>query len=118
MSEAQAAFDKLAMPACPQQLSSPVLHSVLSHPEIVPRIFGAKGVGSQGDGCAQMVARSLEDQQALCHFLRAQLKMRPFPLTLGALFRPRPVDMQPLRWCRVMLSSVVMRSHCAASLRG
>ena len=65
MVEAQAAFDRFAMPACPEELTSPVLHQVLTYGPLQPHIWGGKGVGSQGDGSAQFVARSREDQQAV-----------------------------------------------------
>lgn len=94
MIEAQAAFDQYAIPACPQQLTSPVLHSVLTHPKVLPHIFGAKGVGSQGDGCAQMVARSLEDQKALLKILAEELHMRPFPLTMTSA--------SPIKTCLIL----------------
>jgi hypothetical protein len=31
----------------------------------LPHIWGGKGVGSQGDGTAQILARSADDQQAV-----------------------------------------------------
>lgn len=56
MVEYQAAFDECAMPMCPSQLTAPNLHKVLGHPTLQPHIWGGKGVGSQGDGCAQVRA--------------------------------------------------------------
>ena len=50
MNKAQAQFDKYAKPLCPEQLTMPVLYSLLCHPSIQSYIFGGKGVGSQGDG--------------------------------------------------------------------
>ncbi|MBN2472445.1 MAG: GHMP kinase, partial [Anaerolineae bacterium] len=58
MVEAQANFDRYAAPACPEQLTAPVLHSVLNYEPLQPYIWGGKGVGSQGDGTAQLLARS------------------------------------------------------------
>ena len=43
MNEAQAAFRKFAVPASPEQLSSPWLYRVLSEPKIQKHIFGGKG---------------------------------------------------------------------------
>ncbi|EKX38902.1 hypothetical protein GUITHDRAFT_158466 [Guillardia theta CCMP2712] len=62
MTYAQEQFDKFAIPACPSQLTAPKLHATLTHPSIQPLVWGGKGVGSQGDGCAQFVARSEEAQ--------------------------------------------------------
>ena len=58
MTEAQAAFDRHAAPFCAEQLRAPRLHALLSWPKLQPLIYGAKGVGSQGDGTAQLVCRS------------------------------------------------------------
>lgn len=44
-----------------QELTAPKLHRVLQHPKIQPLIYGGKGVGSQGDGAAQLIAKSKDD---------------------------------------------------------
>ena len=62
MNLAQTQFDRLFAPACPE-LKSPVLHKLLSEPSIQPYIYGGKGVGSQGDGTAQLIARDRHCQQ-------------------------------------------------------
>jgi galactokinase len=82
MNEAQALFDQYAVPACPEELDAPVLHRTLSHPRLRPHIWGGKGVGSQGDGSAQFVARSEVDQQAAMAILEHDLGMRCLGLTL------------------------------------
>lgn len=58
MTEAQIEFDTYARPMCPSQLTSPQLHALLEHQPLAQFIFGGKGVGSQGDGTAQLVCRS------------------------------------------------------------
>ena len=82
MVEVQANFDKKVAPACPSQLKSPVLHSVLNDENIKKWIYGAKGVGSQGDGTVQLLARDEECQKALIDYLNNERKMGAFPLTL------------------------------------
>jgi UTP-glucose-1-phosphate uridylyltransferase len=82
MTEAQKLFDQYATPACPEELTSPVLHKVLNHPTIQPYVWGGKGVGSQGDGTAQFLARSLEDQQTVVDILERELGMPALKLTL------------------------------------
>jgi galactokinase len=57
MIEAQTKFDEHLGPACPSQLTAPVLHRVLSHQALEPYVWGGKGVGSQGDGTAQFIAK-------------------------------------------------------------
>jgi UTP-glucose-1-phosphate uridylyltransferase len=82
MNEAQAFFDRYAAPACPEELEAPELHRVLSNPAIQPHVWGGKGVGSQGDGTAQFVARSEADQQAVIQLLERDLGLSGLKLTL------------------------------------
>ncbi|PRW33024.1 GHMP kinase [Chlorella sorokiniana] len=85
MREAQAAFDARAAPLCPAQLASPVLHRVLAHPPIQPLIYGGKGVGSQGDGTAQLLCRDAAAQAAVCGILQADFPaMTCLPFTVPA----------------------------------
>ena len=82
MNEAQAFFDHYAAPACPEELTSPVLHRVLSYPAFSPHIYGGKGIGSQGDGTAQFLARSQADQQAVMEIIVRDLGLPCLSLTL------------------------------------
>lgn len=82
MGEAQTFFDRYAIPACPEELTAPVLHSVLNHEPLKPHIWGGKGVGSQGDGTAQFIARSKSDQQAVIEILERDLEVECIELTL------------------------------------
>ena len=84
MVEAQAAFDKYATPMCPSQLTAPNLHRVLGHEKLRPHIWGAKGVGSQGDGCAQLLCKSEDDVEAVMAIVQAELGMSCMPLQIGA----------------------------------
>jgi len=83
MSEAQAFFDRYAAPASPEELRAPVLHRVLAHPALSAHVWGGKGVGSQGDGSAQFVARSPEDQKAVAEILERDLGVGCLTLTLA-----------------------------------
>ena len=83
MSEAQALFDRFAAPASPAELEAPVLHRVLGHPALAPHVWGGKGVGSQGDGSAQFVARSAADQRAAAEILERELGVGCLTLTLA-----------------------------------
>ncbi len=82
MVEAQAFFDRYAAPACPEELTAPVLHRVLDYAPLKPHIWGCKGVGSQGDGTAQFIARSEADQQAVIDIIKRDLEMECLTLTL------------------------------------
>jgi mevalonate kinase len=85
MDEAQHVFDRLVAPACPE-LAAPRLHAVLAHPAVRTLAWGGKGVGSQGDGCAQLLARGAAARDALAARLRADLDVDCLPLTI----RPEP----------------------------
>jgi UTP-glucose-1-phosphate uridylyltransferase/mevalonate kinase len=84
MVEAQTYFDRYAAPACPEELTAPVLHKVLNYEPLKPHIWGGKGVGSQGDGTAQFIARSLEDQQKIIDLIERDLGMSCLTLTIKA----------------------------------
>jgi UTP-glucose-1-phosphate uridylyltransferase/mevalonate kinase len=83
MTEAQALFDRYAAPASPEELSAPTLHRVLGHAPLAPHIWGGKGVGSQGDGSAQFVARSPADQRAAIEILERDFDVGCLTLTLS-----------------------------------
>jgi mevalonate kinase len=82
MQEAQAIFDKQVAPACPSELSSPKLHTVLQHPLVRELSWGGKGVGSQGDGSAQLIARNAEAQNELITRLPSLLDVSCLELTI------------------------------------
>jgi mevalonate kinase len=83
MTEAQDVFDRLVAPACPE-LAAPALHAVLGHAAVRELAWGGKGVGSQGDGAAQLVARGPAERDALAARLARDLGVGCLPLTLGA----------------------------------
>ena len=80
MDEWQANFDEKVMPAC-SELIAPVLHSVIEDKEIRKYIYGAKGVGSQGDGSVQFLCRDEESVAGLQKYLEGK-GMSSFTLTL------------------------------------
>ncbi|KAI9019953.1 GHMP kinases putative ATP-binding protein [Hyaloraphidium curvatum] len=81
MSEAQSLFDASLAPLCPDQLSAPALHELLSDPEVLPLVYGGKGVGSGGDGSAQFVGRSAEHRDRLLALMAAR-GLTALPLTV------------------------------------
>lgn len=81
MKEAQKLFDKQVAPACPEELTAPLLHSILEHQSIQELIWGGKGVGSQGDGCAQFIAKGQEERNELIKRL-CDLNVQPYELTI------------------------------------
>lgn len=85
MTEAQEKFDKYLAPACPDELTAPKLHQILNYSKIQDLIYGGKGVGSQGDGTAQFIAKNEESQKKLINVLNSnnELDVSAFPLTIS-----------------------------------
>ncbi len=84
MNEAQAEFDSHLQPACPSQLTAPVLHRVLSYAPLQPSSSRGKGVGSQGDGTAQFIARDEASQKKAIEIIERDLGMSCMKLTIQA----------------------------------
>ena len=84
MTRAQTEFDKHLIPACPSQLTAPVLHKVLNYEPIQPYIWGGKGVGSQGDGSAQFIVKDEESQQRVIEIIEKDLQMSCLKLVIEA----------------------------------
>lgn len=84
MNDAQKLFDEKIAPVCPEELTAPVLHSVLNDPYIQPFIYGAKGVGSHGDGTVQLLAKDKESQQKIVDYLNNERNMDAFGFNLKA----------------------------------
>jgi UTP-glucose-1-phosphate uridylyltransferase/mevalonate kinase len=82
MVEAQALFDRYLQPACPGELAAPRLHEVLAYPLIQDLIWGGKGVGSQGDGSAQLLARDAESRDRAAEILTRDLGVACLPLDI------------------------------------
>jgi UTP-glucose-1-phosphate uridylyltransferase len=82
LSEAQVFFDRYATPACPEELTSPVLHHVLGYEPLKSHILGGKGVGSQGDGTAQFICPTETDQQAVIQILERDLHLPALKMTI------------------------------------
>lgn len=72
MDESQRIFDKMVAPACPSELTSPLLHEVMADARVRALSLGVKGVGSHGDGTVQMICKDAEDQEALCAYLKGR----------------------------------------------
>ena len=81
MVEAQQLFDFNVAPMCPEELTSPKLHEVLNDPIISRLSYGGKGVGSQGDGSVQFLAKDADSQQQIIDYLNGR-GMKAYPLTI------------------------------------
>ena len=81
MVEAQQLFDFNVAPMCPEELTSPRLHEVLNDPVIQRLSYGGKGVGSQGDGSVQFLAKDEVSQQQIIDYLNSH-GMKAYPLTI------------------------------------
>ena len=83
MTEAQELFDKKIAPMSPKELESPILHKTLNDETIKTFTYGGKGVGSQGDGTVQFLAKDHIAQQKLKDYLQGTLGMTSYSLTLN-----------------------------------
>lgn len=82
MVEAQQLFDEKVAPMCPEELEAPVLHTILNDSYIKEITLGAKGVGSQGDGTVQFLAKDEITQKKLIEYLQQEKGMTAYSLTL------------------------------------
>jgi len=82
MKEAQEQFDKYAAPLSPLELKAEKLHSVLDDPGLAKWIYGGKGVGSQGDGSVQFIAKDEQAQQQLKTYLADELGLDSYNVTI------------------------------------
>jgi hypothetical protein len=73
MSESQIEFQRAALPLARNDLDSPRLYSVLTDPMVVRGTYGGKGVGSHGDGAAQLLCKSLDVRSSLARYIRDSL---------------------------------------------
>jgi len=81
---AQATFMNAAKHLCPSEFSAPIMHDAIRSVEkTLPHlIYGAKGVGSQGDGAVQFVCRGANEARELrAHF--ETLGKKSFIITLS-----------------------------------
>ena len=85
MTKAQAIFDKKVAPASPVELAAPILHKVLNDTKLKPYIYGGKGIGSQGDGSVQFLAKDEICQQRVYEYLSTAGYMA-FKLTIPPSF--------------------------------
>ncbi len=82
MREAQALFDSKLGPSSPEELAAPRLHRLLAHAPLGELIHGGKGVGSQGDGTAQLLCRGEEERACAAAIVRDELGMETMPLDI------------------------------------
>ncbi|MBD2003092.1 GHMP kinase [Trichocoleus sp. FACHB-40] len=83
MEIAQTQFDKHLIPACPSQLTAPILHQILNYEPLKPYILGGKGVGSQGDGTVQFIVKDEESQQQVIEIIKRDFpQMQALSLTV------------------------------------
>jgi len=84
MRAAQVSFDRCAIPNCPEELTAPRLHEVISNPALCSVSLAVKGVGSQGDGSAQVLCADEKAQHEALRILQEELGCEGFILTIPA----------------------------------
>jgi len=88
MTEAQNLFDSMVASACPSELTAPILHSFLNCNKIKSLTYDGKGVGSQGDGAIQFLAKDAATQETLCKYLEDK-GLLPYKFTIKAHYQIR-----------------------------
>ena len=83
MNNAQTNFDKYVAPACPDELNATILHKTLNDEYLKGLTYGRKGVGSQGDGTIQFLAKDKESQKKIIKYLKNELHMNAYALTIN-----------------------------------
>jgi len=81
MTQAQELFDTKVAPASWGELEAPKLHAVLNDDKVKALTYGGKGVGSQGDGSVQFLAKDADCQQKLIDYLSG-IGLAAYPLTI------------------------------------
>ncbi len=82
MREAQELFDARLGPSSPEELAAPRLHALLGHGPLDDLVLGGKGVGSQGDGAAQLLCRGPEERARAAAIIKDALGMDSVPLDI------------------------------------
>jgi UTP-glucose-1-phosphate uridylyltransferase/mevalonate kinase len=82
MREAQALFDARLGPSSPEELAAPLLHTLLAYAPLQELVHGGKGVGSQGDGTAQLLCRGPAERERAAALVKAKLGMDAMPLDI------------------------------------
>ena len=81
--KAQQDFDKYVAPTCLEELKSPILHKTLENSYLKELSYGRKGVGSQGDGTIQFLAKDKKSQLEIKRYLEEELGMNAYILTIN-----------------------------------
>lgn len=84
MKHGQQIFDECAIPNCPSQLTAPILHKLIDDQQLQTMSLAIKGIGSQGDGTAQLLCADQAAQTVVLLYLRDTFKYDAFPLTIPA----------------------------------
>jgi galactokinase len=96
MTLAQEAFDAGCLPNCPSQLASPRLHALMADTEVRALCLVVKGVGSQGDGSAQILCSSMEKQEQVSGVLAVGLSRNYVPVLSSSALH----FVSAFCWCR------------------
>ena len=116
MIEAQKIFDQQVAPHSSKELASPKLHEVLADDQIAGHVYGGKGVGSQGDGTAQLVARSRTDRDAAMKaIVERHPEMECFPLTISPTNGHEPAQGPGRRSCTLSTDQATGPSRTGGS---
>ena len=86
--DSQDLIDKAGIPIC-DEYKAPLLHKVMNDSNVKRLSYGARGIGSGGDGSVQILARDRESQVELVDYLNNELGMDAFKYDIKATHKVR-----------------------------
>ncbi len=86
MSDAQKLIDDSAGKIC-KDLEGPKLHQIMNDEVIKELSYGSKGVGSNGDGAIEILAKDKLSQEKIMHYLENNYQLQPFKLDIKKTYK-------------------------------
>lgn len=86
MTNAQKLIDESAGKIC-KDLEGPKLHQIMNDEIIKELSYGSKGVGSNGDGAIEILAKDKLSQEKIMHHLESNYQLQPFKLDIKKTYK-------------------------------
>lgn len=88
LKQSQELIDDSAIPIC-DEYRAPILHEVLKNSFIEKLSYGARGIGSGGDGSVQVIAKDEICQNLITNYFNTRLHMSAFSYTIKPYYKVR-----------------------------
>ena len=86
MTKAQVLIDESAGKIC-KDLEGPRLHEIMNDKFIKEMSYGAKGIGSNGDGAIEILAKDKLSQESIINYLKVYYHLNPFKLDINKTYK-------------------------------